>query len=647
MLIEHGEPIAAGPRGAGGCATTCAGGRSPSCRHPRRCVRPWMPTGLGPTTRRNGVRGDRRRKLGAGARATLARRPPGSGAGIGLARRPPAGSRARPCAGAGVDRAPEATRAHAAAAGQRLQGRVVELGRLRLYVDMLPLASVREALSRGLNRVIQVFRDRPPLVIHGPGGSGKSTLIAKLIGIAGPGVDAPSRSSTSTSTGPPVAHEPRLSARRGTEADRRAIPGHGAEAKRVAAAEPAARCRRSRATSRGALTSSNRAIPQGRDLVLDRLSARERGGTGKARPQNVLLVFDTFEVVQRRGASAAFGVLRLAATFIEGVSRLRVVIAGRGVLRPSDFSFTDETPTWEPLPLEGFDASAGRAYLRGRLGRARTVPLPDDTLERVVKLVRGNPLGLRLAAEVLRREGLEGVQDALRDQLSTPSSSRSRSRACSITASSSTCRTRRSSGSPTPGSLSGASRSSSSRRCSRPPAASSLTMRRPLPRCSPACVRRWRWSSRRTHTLSGTRDVRRMDAAAPAPQARRGGAAIDELTVQHWQGRTGPTARAEELYHRLWLGQDAGTLDARWTSEAGPLLDDALDELEDLDGDPAARSGSRTSSAATWPTTCAASPASSNGSATRSGVPARCSSRDARKRPGGSSPSAPARAGLR
>ena len=61
----------------------------------------------------------------------------------------------------------------------------------------------------------------------------------------------------------------------------------------------------------------------------------------------------------------------------------------------------------------GFDAVAGRAYLRARLQRYDLPPVSDEHLDRLVEQVDGNPLGLRLAAQVFAREGLAGVEEAI------------------------------------------------------------------------------------------------------------------------------------------------------------------------------------------------------------------------------------------
>ena len=58
--------------------------------------------------------------------------------------------------------------------------------------------------------------------------------------------------------------------------------------------------------------------------------------------------------------------------------------------------------------------------------------------------------------------------------------------------------------------------------------------------------------------------------------------AIDEAAVKFWCDQPGAAARAEEIYHRLWLAEDESQIELRWDQDAGRLLEDALDEFEAL-----------------------------------------------------------------
>ena len=55
--------------------------------------------------------------------------------------------------------------------------------------------------------------------------------------------------------------------------------------------------------------------------------------------------------------------------------------------------------------------------------------------------------------------------------------------------------------------------------------------------------------------------------------------AIHHAAVKFFQGRDGSDNRAEEIYHRLWLDQDAATLDGRWLSGVELSLRSAVEEF--------------------------------------------------------------------
>lgn len=58
-------------------------------------------------------------------------------------------------------------------------------------------------------------------------------------------------------------------------------------------------------------------------------------------------------------------------------------------------------------------------------------------------------------------------------------------------------------------------------------------------------------------------------------EARR----LDELAVRYYEQLVDSASRAEEIYHRLMLGQDAATIDARWIQGIDLLLRDAIDDV--------------------------------------------------------------------
>jgi hypothetical protein len=67
----------------------------------------------------------------------------------------------------------------------RFVGRAAELEQLRAYVGVIAAAQLRDSLRRSFNRLwaAVTFSDAPadPLIVHGMGGMGKSTLLAKFV----------------------------------------------------------------------------------------------------------------------------------------------------------------------------------------------------------------------------------------------------------------------------------------------------------------------------------------------------------------------------------------------------------------------------------------------------------------------------------
>ncbi|MCY1061162.1 ATP-binding protein [Nannocystis sp. SCPEA4] len=74
-------------------------------------------------------------------------------------------------------------------------------------------------------------------------------------------------------------------------------------------------------------------------------------------------------------------------------------------------------------------------------------------------------------------------------------------------------------------------------------------------------------------------DVRRAMLAGLPPPLTATAQEIDARAVAYWFDKPGPTARAEELYHRLRLEHSTNVLEDRWDPEAAPLLRGALEEL--------------------------------------------------------------------
>jgi hypothetical protein len=107
----------------------------------------------------------------------------------------------------------------------------------------------------------------------------------------------------------------------------------------------------------------------------------------------VLFVLDTFEEVQWRSDEYVAAIWRLLEDIQQVIDRLRVCVSGRGQV-PGRAT--------EDLALTGLDEEASIGYLRAR-------GVTDLAVARALaNQMKGNPLSLKLAAELYEREGFKG-----------------------------------------------------------------------------------------------------------------------------------------------------------------------------------------------------------------------------------------------
>jgi len=275
-----------------------------------------------------------------------------------------------------------------ALANQHFKGRKKELATLRDYVGIREASSALVWAKRGLRNVLNL-REKPPLVIHGPGGMGKSTLLAQFIleHTAGNGPRLPFVYLDCDRPGL-VPEEPLTLLLEAVRQLGIQNPTFTKSSKEWVKQWQRELLRRSEATDpNDALTKTT----QYRQRFLESCGAFiEDLNLGDA---PVLFVIDTFEEVQYRGEAYVQELWRFLGEFQALAPRLRTVIAGRAMVR--------NLPA-EPLLLDSLDMDAAAAYLAVQ-------GVEDAQLARVVaRQMRGNPLSLKLAAQVLRLESADG-----------------------------------------------------------------------------------------------------------------------------------------------------------------------------------------------------------------------------------------------
>jgi hypothetical protein len=161
-----------------------------------------------------------------------------------------------------------------------------------------------------------------------------------------------------------------------------------------------------------------------------------RSGNAKAR-QNIVVVIDTFEEAQFLGSEVVWQLLDLAFAMREVLSNFRVILSGRPLpeqfvqrafpgfdLRAPEEAWGEDDLWLEAIPLPErplnlgvLDEPAARDLLRNAVEAAGLPPLTEDELSDVIGLVGRNPMVLKLAVRVLRNEGVEKLRESRNELL--------------------------------------------------------------------------------------------------------------------------------------------------------------------------------------------------------------------------------------
>jgi hypothetical protein len=282
-------------------------------------------------------------------------------------------------------------------------GREEQLRALDDYVDVIGPKDIRGALSRALERARRIFSQSPPIVISGPGGVGKSTLVARFI----------------------LDHL--------REQERRPFPFAYLDFDRasVRSRDPAsalAELIRQLAVQFPAMADSAEErisfLRQGRrshDFAYSSKDTRDLGfavheisGTfGRYLPPKapVLVVLDTFEEVQYLGDGVVAAYLDAFGLLYSLLPGMRLVISGRSPVG-------DELIQTHDIKLEGFNPQEAEVFLHSYVSR-RDPHAKDGQLrltrELALAATRGSlatPLTLVLAGDALVRSYAGGSSDS-------------------------------------------------------------------------------------------------------------------------------------------------------------------------------------------------------------------------------------------
>jgi len=471
--------------------------------------------------------------------------------------------------------------------GDQFVGRTHELERLADYVGILKadglLTSVGVSARRFVRRTRRSLMADPPLFVLGPGGVGKSSLMARFIlDHVGPAGGTPIPfvlvDFDRAQVEPTLPLSLLLAALQQLRAQ---FPLHDAAMARMSESL----AQRMRVRDAAEFTKS---YSLQETVVMDFARQVDMVLGGHDDPTPLLWVLDTFEEPQRMGDSTVGPLWELMNTLQRHLPRLRLVVCGR--VAPPGFR-------WDTVPLEEFDALSAAAYLRQRLAQIGAANRADEaTLTRVIALVGRSPLVLRLAARLIaeadpkllmlkvRRERILvvlfhrvlehiRVHGQLDAQQQVDAAERARLQqelgllvfpglaVRRITA--------------------GVIRHVLAKPCG-------VAMRDPQ-----HAERLFKALRQQVDivdagddeggepSLLHRSDLRRM--MLRDLEAKAGSRTVERIArraVRYHQSLSTPSHRAEEIYHRLRLEQSEATIRARWMPEVQPYLQNALEEME-------------------------------------------------------------------
>ena len=449
---------------------------------------------------------------------------------------------------------------------EHFRGRQQELRRLRAYVDVASSEGFIESVKRaargsfvgGLAYLFPYLHERPPLVIHGPGGVGKSTLLAKFLLQHAEAQEEERFSFVYIDFDRPdiVAADSRTLL---VEAARQLVVQYPHAGRALLDFQ-----RRLQVDTAQSQTLSLDAHISAFQSIYEQYMESDRP---------LLFVLDTFEEVQEHSRDYVHGLFEFLDQLQGAIPRLRTVLAGRAPVTRKEAGF----PT-KNLLLRDLDMEAARGFLQSRGIR------DEQVVNEIIKLAGRQPLALKLMADLVQEHGLADAREATGGTgviawLSRPW---------------------------TPTNITGRLYQRLLNHIVDPEvrklAHPGLVLRRITREIiqevlAEPCGLQAKDDSAAQHLFEQLRnqvslvapaepgilrhrpDVRRMllplILEADPERARW----IQERAVAFYERRTGTAARGEEIYHRLMLGEAPRSVERRWIEGLGTHLRPALDEL--------------------------------------------------------------------
>ncbi len=437
--------------------------------------------------------------------------------------------------------------------GDHFQGREHELAQLWDYV-----------FSPSTNRIV---------FLHGPGGIGKSTILAKfaLDVTASAEIDAFAYLNLDRPLLKP--NEPLTLARDVVLQLVNQFPGQR-EALEQVARDFADIMRRS---DREAIQKSNLETISSYGADMFGLASVLRELPGK-RP--ILVLIDTFEQAQKYGLDVVDEVWRQFHQLAGEVDRLRIIGAGR---------VGESSEALEPIALDCFERDTVAAILQSKLDE----PLANELVDDFYRLTKGHPLTVHLASILLGREGADAfikdpeqrnklLKEFKSDQVNALLFDRVL-RQISNKSNYSPVFLEKLEKIVMPGLVMRRIYEDAISDVLAQPC--QLNLEHGEARSLFDAMRRevdlvtLDYSDPAGPALVHRADVRAMILQELRARNRQLVAEIDQEAIAFFASRSGPIARAEELYHRLWADEPRGQILVRWTEEAGERLISSVDEL--------------------------------------------------------------------